>query len=228
MFRSVPRREKWLRGFLVFCGMHLSLLEVVRIQKHCQILWSCRMSPIGRDGLRWIISFQQIVSDRCFNKDAKGADGAADLLEALSQSTQLENLDLSYCNQIPAAAWQKVRSAKWLNLKKANFNWCLAERKWLRGFLVFCGMHLSLLEVVRIQKHCQICEVVVWVRVGRDGLRWTVSFQQIVSDRCFNKDAKGADGAADLLQALSQWDTAGRVGFLQLFADPSSSVAKSS
>ena len=65
---------------------------------------------------------------RCFIKNTEGADGAADLLEALSQSTQLENLDLSYCNQIPTGAWQKVRNAKWFNLKKANFAQCLAER----------------------------------------------------------------------------------------------------
>ena len=65
---------------------------------------------------------------RCFDTDTKGAEGAADLLQALSQSTQLENLDFNGCNQISAAAWQKVRSAKWLNLKKADFTRCLAER----------------------------------------------------------------------------------------------------
>ena len=65
---------------------------------------------------------------RCFNTETKGADGAADLLEALSQSTQLENLDLSFCNQIPTGAWQKVRYAKWFNLKKANFLEYLVER----------------------------------------------------------------------------------------------------
>ena len=90
--------------------------------------------------LRWIVylhlSLSQGVFDRlfrtkhcrCFNKDTKGAEGAADLLEALSQSTQLEELDFNGCNQIPAAAWHKVRNAKWLNLKKADFTRCLAER----------------------------------------------------------------------------------------------------
>jgi len=50
------------------------------------------------------------------------------LLEALSQSPLLEELDFQLCYHIPAAAWQKVRSAKWLNLKKADFYACLAER----------------------------------------------------------------------------------------------------
>ena len=65
---------------------------------------------------------------RCFSGDTQGADGAADLLEALSQSSLLEELDLRNCPRIPAAAWPKVRGAKWLNLKKAGFVGCLAER----------------------------------------------------------------------------------------------------
>ena len=92
---------------------------------------------------RWVMlgvvafptSFQLFSTDwflikhcRCFDIDTKGADGAADLLQALSQSTQLEELVFAGCSQIPAAAWQKVRDAKWLNLKKANFSECLAER----------------------------------------------------------------------------------------------------
>ena len=64
-------------------------------------------------GLGWIVclhlSLSQGVFDRsmltkqcrCFDTDTDGADGAADLLEALSQSTQLENLGLQDCNQIP-------------------------------------------------------------------------------------------------------------------------------
>ena len=90
--------------------------------------------------LRWIVylhlSLSQGVFDRlilskhcrCFDTDTKGAEGAADLLEALSQWTQLEELDFTFCSQIPTGAWQKVRNAKWLNLKKAHFNGFLAER----------------------------------------------------------------------------------------------------
>ena len=91
-------------------------------------------------GLRWIVylhfspsqhPFIRVILTkhcRCFDRDTKGADGAADLLEVLSLSTQLGNLDLSYCSQIPAGAWQRLNGAKWLNLKEANFSECLAER----------------------------------------------------------------------------------------------------
>ena len=65
---------------------------------------------------------------RCFTEDTKGADGAADLLEALSQSPLLEELFFAGCSQIPTRAWQKISNAKWLDLKKTDFRRCLAER----------------------------------------------------------------------------------------------------
>ena len=65
---------------------------------------------------------------RCFHDDTRGADGAADLLQALSHSTQLEELNIGRCSEIPTGAWQKLHGAKWLNLKTADFTECLAER----------------------------------------------------------------------------------------------------
>ena len=55
---------------------------------------------------------------------------AMELMAGLS-SSRIEVLDLRFsrfCNQIPALAWQKLHGAKWLNLKKADFTRCLAER----------------------------------------------------------------------------------------------------
>ena len=65
---------------------------------------------------------------RCFNEGTQGADVAADLLQALNQSPLVEELDFSGCSQIPARAWQKVRGAKWLHLKKAFFGEFLVQR----------------------------------------------------------------------------------------------------
>ena len=122
-------------------------------------------------GLRWIVYLHLSLSQRffnrsmltkhcrCFNKDTQGADGAADLLEALSQSTQLEELNFAVCSQIPELAWQKLRGAKWLNLKKANFAGCLAERNGWRFSCFVRGVYLFPLDVFRVQ----ICEAVVWV-----------------------------------------------------------------
>ena len=57
---------------------------------------------------------------RCFDKDTRGADGAADLLQALSQSTQLENLVFTDCSQIPAGAWRQLPDGAWPKLRDAH------------------------------------------------------------------------------------------------------------
>ena len=41
------------------------------------------------------------------------------------------------CYQIPAAAWQQLRGAKWPELKKAYFDSYLAEREMVEGVCVF-------------------------------------------------------------------------------------------
>ena len=57
---------------------------------------------------------------RCFGQRSKGVDGAADLLEVLGKATALEELNFYGCDQIPAAAWQRVLSGAWPRLGNAN------------------------------------------------------------------------------------------------------------
>ena len=164
---------------------------------------------------------------RCFNTDTKGAEGAADLLQALSQLTQLENLDFNGCNQIPAAAWQKVRSAKWLNLKKADFTRCLAERNgWgVFWFSTCIYLSLSLLNVVRVQICIDLWSCLmspswpVWVSDGLGPALIAVStscFRQIVSDktlqvlRHWHERSRGRRRSASSVESV---DTAGKLGF---------------
>ena len=142
-FHTVPRREKWLKVFLFSTRIIAYLFVFVEccpssdLYRFVKLSYESKLTCMG---FRWIgylhLSLSQGVFDRlfltkhcrCFDTDTKGAEGAADLLEALSQSPLLEEFHFTDCNQIPAAAWQKVRSAKWLNLKTANFHQCLAER----------------------------------------------------------------------------------------------------
>ena len=57
---------------------------------------------------------------RCFDGDTQGADGAADLIQALSQSPLLEELDFLGCSEIPTAAWQKLPDGTWPKLRGAE------------------------------------------------------------------------------------------------------------
>ena len=137
----MPRREKCAKVFLFspvgicLCWKLFEFRSIVRIVK-CRMSWSWPGWFIDGYCIPPLCSRPKHVFDRlfltkhcrCFNKVTQGADGAADLLQALSESPLLEELDFQLCYHIPAAAWQKVRNAKWLNLKKANFWECLVER----------------------------------------------------------------------------------------------------
>ena len=170
---------------------------------------------------------------RCFNTATKGAEGAADLLEALSQSTQLENLDLPFCNQIPTGAWQKVRNAKWFNLKKANFAECLAERN---GWRFSCCLRCLFVSA----GSCPSSDLyrLVSCRVSWSWLGWVIVYLHIAVSTCVRQ--VHSDKTLQVLQLLherSRWRrrfawslepvaTAGRVEFLWLFSDPSIGLAK--
>ena len=59
-------------------------------------------------------------------------------MAGLSLSQELEEVNLGFCDQIPASVWQQLRGAKWPKLKKANFAWYLArERTGWRMLKVF-------------------------------------------------------------------------------------------
>jgi len=138
----------------------------------------------------------------CFGRSTRGADGAADLLEALSHSPLLEYLDFYGCSRIPAAAWQKVRSAKWLHLKKAGFGACF--NKYAKGAdgaadLLEALSHSPLLEYLDFYGCSQI-PAAAWQKVR--SAKW-LHLKKADFGASFH-DPQGADGAADLLQALSQ------------------------
>ena len=84
-----------------------------------------------------------------FSEEHGEERGALDFFTTL-QCCNLVSLDLQLCSGIHAAAWQKVRSANWLNLKKANFAQCLAERIGWRFSCFLRVFNLSLLDVVRV------------------------------------------------------------------------------
>ncbi|CAE7358498.1 unnamed protein product [Symbiodinium necroappetens] len=68
----------------------------------------------GRKGLR------RLSLERCFDEHSKGGEGAAGLLLALSRCQLLQELQMGYCSQIPAAAWQQLKGAHWPKLTKVD------------------------------------------------------------------------------------------------------------
>ena len=84
-----------------------------------------------------------------FSEEIGEERGVLDFFTTL-QCCNLVSLDLQLCSGIHAGAWQELHGAKWLNLKKANFDKCLEGRNdW--GFSCFFSAFLSLLDVVRVQ-----------------------------------------------------------------------------
>ncbi len=62
-----------------------------------------------------------------FSEEHGEERGVLDFFTTL-QCCNLVSLDLQGCSRIHAGTWQRLNGAKWLNLKKADFSWCLAER----------------------------------------------------------------------------------------------------
>ena len=100
-------------------------------------MWNRQLQMVGhlqeeRQQIAVLLSRQSPFEHcRCFDINTKGADGAADLLEALRNSP-LEKLNFKDCYRIPSTAWQKLRVASWTNLREANFSRCLVLQTWLR------------------------------------------------------------------------------------------------
>ena len=229
--------------FLFFFSTSLFVLDVVRVQicidlyRFVKLLYELELAWMGYCGycipsctcypcLNNLFDRLFLAKHcRCFWGGTNRADGAADLLEALSQLPLLEELDLRYCSQIAAAAWQKVRSAKWLHLKR-QISVSASQREMVEGwcwrFLVFYAyLFFSVGSCSSSDLQRLWSEVVVRVQVDLQwpvcmGLRLIIYLHLSLSQhpfnrlfltkhcRCFYTDTKGADGAADLLQALSQ------------------------
>ena len=188
---------------------------------------------------------------RCFNDHSKWVEGAADLLRTLSQSHLLEEVDLAGCFQIPAAAWQQLRGAKWPNMKKACFNSCLAKREMVEGVLVFltvctvqicrvCNIYLFW-KMCEFRVNVRFLEIVVWVDLGwvSDAMKLPVlCVLVVIGPNCFQEmiltqtlqvlqlSQQGGRGSCRSSRSSQPIASAGRVEFLRLFSDPSSRVAE--
>ena len=98
----------------------------------------------------------------------------------------LEELTFYDCSKISAEAWQKLHGAKWLNLKKADFRLCLAERNGWRFSCFFSAFLylfvMSLLDVVRVQ----VCMDLWSCRMSWSWPGWVLDGMYTCTYRCLN------------------------------------------
>ena len=132
-FQWVPRkREKWLPYKVFVCFFPRCKYSVGTVQ------YLSRLEDFSQFRVNVSLFFEEFVVwldlGPTLQVLPRPREGAADLLEALCHWQELEEVDFGRCYQIPAAAWQQLRGAKWPRLKKANFAACLArERNLVEG-----------------------------------------------------------------------------------------------
>ncbi|OLP86998.1 hypothetical protein AK812_SmicGene31832 [Symbiodinium microadriaticum] len=164
--------------------------------------------------------------DWCFDTFSKGAGGAAVLLAALARCTELQELDMHHCSQIPAAAWQQLAGATWSKLTKVDVEGCFGKNS--KGADGAAGLLMALARCDELKEldmhHCSQIPAAAWQQLegahwpklttaifyGRLGFRAPVGVfvdaLEMVVGACFGKNSKGADGVAGLLTALARCD----------------------
>ena len=158
----------------------------------------CRQIPAAAwqqlRGAKWP-RLKKVDFTECF---FKSGEGAADLLGALGHSQELEVVEFFGCSEIPAAAWQQLRGAKWPRLKKANFNECFTKSGEGAADLLGALGRCEDLEGVAFPA-CRQIPAAAWQQLR--GAKWP-RLKKANFYGCFKDQG---EGAADLLEALGRW-----------------------
>ena len=116
---------------------------------------------------------------------------------------------------------------------RMQFSFGALQREMVEGFLVFCFPLCLCWKLFEFT----VDEIVVWVGVDRDGVEMDYAWSWHLPNIFFDSDKTlqvlwrrnaRSRGRRRFAWSLEPVDTAGSVGFSQLFRDPCSSVAKSS
>ncbi|CAE7261595.1 unnamed protein product [Symbiodinium natans] len=136
----------------------------------------------------------------CFQTDSQGA-GAAFLLAALARCSELEELNMQYCYEVPAEAWRQLEAARWEKLTKANFDRCFedgsqdaAGAAFLLAALARCS------ELQELNMNCTHVPAEAWRQL--EDARWE-KLRRADFFGCFSL-SEFAEGAAGLLAALAR------------------------
>jgi len=182
----------------------LKALRSCRDLEDLNLSWCLRIPSAAWKEVRWAQweKLKKADFELSFWSRSEGAQGSDALLEALSRCGNLEELWLYGCVEIPSNAWEKIRSARWTKLKKADFGWCFSEAADGAAALLQTLSHCDNLEDLYMRCGWKIPSI-GWEELS--SAQWT-KMKRVSFISCFGENTNGADGAATLLQALSHAD----------------------
>ncbi|CAK9018047.1 unnamed protein product [Durusdinium trenchii] len=151
---------------------------------------------------RWA-KLQRANFESCFDAESKGVGGATTLLRVLAGCAELKELNLFFCSAIPAAAWKKLKVARWPKLEKANFAGCFnsdSEAAEVADILLCVLAKCAELKELNLSS-CFMIPAAAWKKL--DIASWPI-LHKANFEGCFNLDSVGAEGAATLLRVLTK------------------------
>ncbi|CAE7865801.1 unnamed protein product, partial [Symbiodinium necroappetens] len=210
--------QQLTRASFVECFNHESkgaegaggLLSALRACRNLQELnmRGCSEVPAAAWQLLATASWEQLRKanfSRCFNRSSKGAEGAAGLLAALSRCQQLQELILSHCEHISVTAWQLLeKGVGWEKLEKVSVyeSFGGGDCKGAEGAATLLKVLGSCPELqVLDMDDCNQIPATAWRQL--ESAKWT-KLRDVRLHECFNADAKGTDGVAELFTALAR------------------------
>eukprot|EP00435_Cladocopium_sp_Y103_P037677 s253_g10.t1 len=117
-----------------------------------------------------------------------GAEGTSALLLSVANCVELEDLNLDYCDKIPADAWKQLGEARWC--------------RWVRHAPPFLGQMRGVGGRKDLNlDDCPEIPADAWKQLGE--ARW-VNLKTASFSGCFKSDTRGARGAAVLLLSLAK------------------------
>ncbi|CAE7382768.1 FBL4 [Symbiodinium sp. CCMP2592] len=198
-FGSESKGIEAAAGLLAFLGRCPELKELQ--MRDCSEIPAAAWQQL--EGAKWP-KLTKVSFAWCFGSESKGIEAAAGLLAFLGRCPELKELDMRYCSEIPAVAWQRLEGAKWPKLTKVSFAGCFgSESKGIEaaaGLLAFLGCCPELKDLS--MRACGEIPAAAWQRLVDDA-KWP-KLAKVNLNECFGSGSKGIEAAAGLLAFLGR------------------------
>ncbi|CAE7326010.1 unnamed protein product, partial [Symbiodinium sp. CCMP2456] len=139
----------------------------------------------------------------CFGSESKGIEAAGGLLAFLGRCPELQELFMSECSQILAAAWRQLEGAHWPRLTKVNFDRCFDENS--KGADGVAGLLTALARCPELKDlamaHCSHIPAAAWQQL--EGAHWP-RLAKGDFEACFSSESEGVEASATILSFLGR------------------------